>query len=146
MGVGTFFDGWGVRMAPLVEWRPSKYLLFSVIYDERMFYGLKTCKGGIDTSDCFRGSSRSFVQNRNFEIRLVRFRAQVAFNPDISWSTLFQYDNVSDGLEFQTRLNWIIEPGREVFLVVGQDFLTKPGDFRVRETTPAVKVRYTFRF
>ena len=145
-GIGTFFDGWGVRMAPLIEWRPSKYLLFSLIYDERRFYGLETCKGGVSESNCFRGSSQTFVQKRNFEIRLVRFRVQVAFNPDVAWSTLFQYDNVSDGLEFQTRLSWIIEPGREVFLVLGQDMLTKPGDFRVRETTPSAKVRYTFRF
>jgi hypothetical protein len=71
---------------------------------------------------------------------------QVAFTPDLAWNTLVQYDNLSDDLEFQTRLRWIIEPGRELFVVIGQDFDANPGDFRVRRTEPAAKLRWTFRF
>ena len=143
MGVGQFFDGWGFRVAPLLEWRPSKYLLFSWEYDERTFYGLESCKGFAGVN-CVK--STGDVENRTFSIRLARFNFMVAFSPDISWSTLVQYDNISDDLEFQTRLRWIIEPGKEFFVVVGQEFEAKPGDFRTRETEPAVKLRWTFRF
>ena len=145
-GVGQFYDGWGVRIAPLLEWRPNKYLLLSMQYDERRFVGLQTCKtfaGAV----CDRTPGDGVgLENRNFVFRLTRFRVQVAFSPDISWSTLVQYDNVTDDLDFQTRLRWIIEPGREFFVVVGQDLDLKPGDFRVRETRPTAKLRWTFRF
>ena len=145
-GVGQFYDGWGVRIAPLLEWRPNKYLLLSVRYDERRFKGMETCKT-FEGAVCDRTPTVGIgLENRNFVIRLTRFRVQVAFNPDISWSTLVQYDNVTDDLDFQTRLRWIIEPGREFFVVVGQDLELKPGDFRVRETRPTAKVRWTFRF
>jgi len=142
-GVGQFFDGMGVRLAPLLQWRPNKYLLFSLEYDERFFFGLESCKG-FPGADCTRQTGD--VENRNFNIRLARFRVQVAFTPDLAWNTLVQYDNLSDDLEFQTRLQWIIEPGRELFVVIGQDFDANPGDFRVRRTEPAVKLRWTFRF
>lgn len=145
MGVGQFFDGYGVRVAPLIQWRPSKYLLFSLRYDQRRFNGLDSCKS-FPGVVCTRAASEPNRENRDFTIRLTRFRVQVAFSPDLSWSTLAQYDNQSDDLEIQSRLNWIIEPGRELFVVIGQDFDAKPGDFRVRRTEPAVKLRWTFRF
>ena len=145
-GFGQFFDGYGARLAPLVAWRPNKYLLFSAQYDERFFFGLESCIGPtFNTPDCERGP-RGNVANRNFNIRLVRLRTKIAFTPNISWSTVAQYDNLSDKVEFQTRFEWIIEPGREFFIVVGQDFDAAPGDFRTRRTRPAATLRWTFRF
>ena len=155
-GVGQFYGGWGVRIAPLLEWRPNKYLLLSARYDQRIFYDMQSCygpstSGGIINEDgegvnCVVSGDGGDVEKRQFTVRLVRLRGQVAFTPDIIWSTLLQYDNLSDGLEFQTRLRWILEPGKEFFVVMGQDFDMKPGDFRIRETRPAVKVRWTFRY
>ena len=142
-GVGQFFDGWGVRMAPLIQWRPSKYLLFSLEYDERIFYGVESCQG-FAGANCVKGTGD--VKNRTFNVRLARVRVQIAFTPNISWNTVAQYDNTTDDLEFQTRLRWIIEPGKEFFAVVGQDFEASPSDFRTRRTEPAVKLRWTFRF
>ncbi len=152
-GVGQFYGGWGVRISPLIEWRPSKWLLLSLRYDERRFHDMQPCYGGAGTIlrpdptvNCVVSGDGGDVEKRIFAVRLLRWRAQVAFSPDIIWSTLVQYDNLSDEVEFQTRLRWIIQPGREFFVVVGQDLDTKPGDFRVRETQPSVKVRWTFRF
>lgn len=152
-GIGQFYGGWGVRLSPLIEWRPARYLLLSLRYDERRFFDMQPCYGGTGTLEqpdpsinCVVSGEGGDVKNRGFTVRLLRWRAQVAFTPDIIWSTLVQYDNLSDEFEFQTRLRWIVEPGREFFVVVGQDLDTKPGDFRVRETQPSVKVRWTFRF
>lgn len=143
-GIGQFYDGFGVRAAPLIEWRPNKYLLFSLEYDDRLFLGLETCQGFVGAV-CDRQPAGD-LRNREFHIRLARVRVQVAFTPNIAWSTVVQYDNLSDEIEFQSRVRWIIEPGREFFLVVGQDFDANPGDFRVRRTRPAAKLRWTFRF
>jgi hypothetical protein len=148
-GFGQFFDGYGLRMAPLIEWRPNKYLLFSLQYDERFFFGIDSCFGrqgdNGPTVSC-PGDSTANVSNRRFNIRLARVRAQIAFTPNVFWSTLVQYDNLSDRIEFQSRFQWIIEPGREFFIVVGQDFEAQPGDFRTRRTQPSAKLRWTFRF
>jgi hypothetical protein len=141
-GVGQFFSGWGVRFAPLIEWRPNQYLLFSVRYDERIFYDLDACHGGAGVN-CVKGGD---VKNRQFNARLVRFRTQITFTPDLIWNTIAQYENLNDRIEMQTRLRWIIVPGREMFLIVGQDLDAKPGDFRVRETNMVAKLRWTLRF
>jgi hypothetical protein len=131
-----------VRFAPLIEWRPNQYLLFSVRYDERIFYDLDACHGGAGVN-CVKGGD---VKNRQFNARLVRFRTQNPFTPDLIWNTIAQYENLNDRVEMQTRLRWIIVPGREMFVIVGQDLDAKPGDFRVRETNMVAKLRWTLRF
>ena len=149
-GFGELFGGLGLRTAPLIEWRPSKYFLLSLEYDRRQFWGIKSCYGLIDgdptTRNCVNASPSVDVRKRQFTIQLARARVQVNFTPDILWTTLVQYDNATESAQFQTRLRWIFEPGRELFVVVGQNLDTKPGDLRVRETQPSAKVRWTFRF
>ena len=135
------------RIAPTIEWRPSKHWLLSVEFDERHFYGFDACKGStVGTTKCNEDAQEPYRRNTDFDTRLVRVRVQIAFTTELSWSTLVQYDNLSDGLSAQSRLRWIIEPGRELFLVLGQDFDATPGDLRVRKTQPVAKLRWTFRF
>jgi hypothetical protein len=144
---GTFYDGWGVRVAPVLEWRPSRHWLLSIEYDERQFFDYDACKGSTrGTGECRRGVDEPFRRHTGFATRLARARVQIAFNTEISWSTVVQYDNLSNGLSAQSRLRWIIEPGRELFIVVGQDFDATPGDLRVQKTRPVAKLRWTFRF
>ncbi len=146
-GVGTFYDGWGVRVAPLVEWRPSKHWLLSVEYDERHFFGFDACKGStVGTTNCTDDAVEPDRRNTDFDTRLVRVRVQIAFTTELFWSTVVQYDNLSNNLAGQSRLRWIITPGREFFFVVGQDVDATPGDLRVRKTQPVAKLRWTFRF
>lgn len=149
-GFGELFGGLGLRTAPLIEWRPSKYFLLSLEYDRRQFWGIKSCYGLVDdvfgSRNCVNATPSADVEKRQFTIQLARARFQVNFTPDILWITVVQYDNATESAQFQTRLRWIVEPGREFFVVVGQNLDAKPGDLRVRETQPAAKVRWTFRF
>ena len=69
------------------------------------------------------------------------------FTPDITWSTIVQYDNVSENLGINSRLRWIIEPGNEFFVVLNQGFTRiDDTDFRSDLTEVATKVGWTFRF
>ena len=86
------------------------------------------------------------MRSTDAALRLARLRLQINFTPDLAWSTIMQYENVSDGLSFQSRLRWILSPGRELILVVGQDFDASPDAFRVRRTRPAAKLSWTFRY
>lgn len=52
-----------------------------------------------------------------FDRRLWKFRAGYDFNPDLRLQTFVQYDNDSDLLGANTRLRWIVAPGRDLFVV-----------------------------
>ena len=151
IGYGGFYDGTGVRIAPTLEWRPSPHFLLAVDYDERQFWGVRACSGALDGSgnplECaLNASLESTIRNTDFATRVGRIRVQINFTTDISWETFAQYDNVSDQIAAQSRFRWIIEEGRDLFLVVGQDFDASPGDFRVGETELVAKLRWTLRF
>lgn len=89
----------------------------------------------------------------DFTANLARLRSTVDFNPEISWITFAQWDDRTDSLGINSRLRWILSPGREVFLVWNRAFTTRdplerePGfslDPATTDTT--VKVEYTLRF
>jgi hypothetical protein len=75
-------------------------------------------------------------------------QTQLAFSNTLSWTTLFQYDNVSEVLGFNSRLHWIPEAGREAFLVFnyGMNDLDKDNDFTSTTADVSLKFNYTLRF
>jgi uncharacterized protein DUF5916 len=123
VGMGEFFDGTRLQLDLGVQWRPSRHLFMSLSYEEN------------DVS----------LPAGNFSTRIVRARLNIFFTPDLSWNNFVQYDNVSDLLGINSRLRWIIEPGREFFFVINQGFLTD-GDFRSAVTEVSAKLGWTFRF
>ncbi|MFK7895170.1 MAG: DUF5916 domain-containing protein [Myxococcota bacterium] len=145
--VGEFYDGWGYRINPFVEWRPSKHWRLSVELDERHFFDLDACQGSTRAlNTCRQETSEPGKRSTDFMTRLIRARVLIAFTQDIFWSTVLQYDNLSNDLSIQTRFRWIFEPGRELFLVVGQGIDATPGDVRAERTQPIAKLRWTYRF
>lgn len=89
----------------------------------------------------------------DFTTNLARLRTTVDFDPEISWITFAQWDDQTDSLGINSRLRWILSPGREVFLVwnrayATRDPLERDPDFTLtpRTTDTTVKVEYTLRF
>ncbi len=122
---GDFFDGKRLDAGATLNYRPNRHLKAALSY----------------TSNHIDLPSGKFVS------RIIAARASIAFNVEWSWISFVQYDNISDRLGVNTRLRWIPQQGRELFLVMNYDFID-PGnrDFRsnVRDTT--LKFNYTFRF
>jgi Domain of unknown function (DUF5916) len=146
-GYGGLYDSDSVRGRMLVEWRPSAHWMISAEIDERWILGLGACRAVTAAAGtCTANAGTDILRTTDAAIRLARLRLQINFTPDIAWSTIAQYENVSDGLGIQSRVRWILTPGRELLLVVGQDFVAAPEDFRVRRTRPAAKLSWTFRF
>lgn len=139
MGVGGFYNGWGVRLNPRIEWRPNAHWLLSAGLDERHFFDMK---GHTIMPDGSLGP----VQKFDFVQRVLRIRINISFTPNLSWNNFAQYDNVSDSFSIQSRLHWIIVEGRELFLVLGQNVHTADGDLRLGRTEPVAKLGWTFRF
>ena len=88
------------------------------------------------------------VPNGKFSTRIVNATVDVVFSSRLSWTNLIQYDNVSEVMGLNLRLNWIPEAGRELFFVVNHNLQDVDGDNRFHSLTSDVvaKASYTFRF
>jgi hypothetical protein len=126
---GEYFNGTRLIVIPEAEWRPSEHFLFKGRYELRETWLRDPLLGGQ------RGRTHVF-----------RGQLAVFFTPDISWSTLVQYDSVSDSIGVNSILRWIVEDGREIFVVLNQGVDIIDGDWRAGVTQPLVKVAWTFRF
>ena len=121
---GQYFNGTRLLVISDLEWRPSSHWLFGVQYvmtDVRL-----------PTGDTLT--------------HLAALRANVFFTPEVSWSNLVQYDNITNSLGINSRLRWIIQDGREVFVVFNQGIENLNGEVKRGLTEPIVKVKWTFRF
>lgn len=123
VGGGSFFDGTRTRARADLSFRFSKFVQMGVVY-------------AIDDIH---------LPNGDELIHLLSARLSLLPSADISWVTLVQYDNVSDSVAINSRVRWIIEDGREVFLVLNQGLDTSDG-VEAGRTAPLVKLQWTFRF
>jgi len=121
---GEYFNGTRVVLIPEVEWRPNEHWLI---------------KGRYALHEAWLNGERG---------RIHIFRGQVAiyFTPDISWSTLVQYDNASNSVGVNSIFRWIVQDGRELFVVLNQGADIIDGDLKRGVTHPIVKLAWTFRF
>lgn len=93
---GDWYDGHITQSRTEVNYRPNAYLNAKLEYNE----------------------DRGRVSGGDFTVRIERMSLDFSFNEDLSIETLVQADNQSDTLGLQSRLRWIVEEGRELFLVV----------------------------
>ena len=79
---------------------------------------------------------------------LYQFRVDVDVDPFTSWRTLAQYDTDAKDLSVQSRVRWILEPGRELFLVglFGFEKENSRSSFVSADQSLAIKLEVTFRF
>ncbi len=84
----------------------------------------------------------------DFMTRLISLNSQYAFTSNLYWVTLVQYDNISEVIGINTRLQWIPKAGQEGFIVLNYNMedADKDNDFRPLTRDLSVKFRYTFRF
>lgn len=123
---GDFFNGERVNMSGKFTWNQSRYFIASVSYD---WNDIELPQG-------------------NFTTRLSSVNTQVAFSPTLYWITLAQYDNVSEEIGINTRLQWVPKAGQEGFIVLNYGLEDRDQDntFHATSSDISVKFRYTFRF
>ena len=81
-----------------------------------------------------------------FVANIYRLNLNILFSPDITLYNFVQYDSQSDRMGWQSRFQWIIQPGREIFLV-WNSIASDPYDrFRMEEASARLKVKFTIRF
>jgi hypothetical protein len=122
--VGDFFDGTRLDGEASVSWRPSRHFAGELGYEESW----------IDLPD------------GNFVVRLASARLDAAVSPDLTWSNFLQVDNESDSLGWNSRLQWILEPGEEVTFVFNNIWTRDRGTIASTAGDASLKLQYTIRF
>jgi len=123
---GEFFDGDQIATGASVLWRPNPHFKFATSYH---FNEIELPYG-------------------KFITRLLSLRADVAFSNKWSWENLVQYDNVSYRLGVNSILRYVPRAGREIVVVVNQEYIDMLQDrhFEKTYTDMTFKITYTFRF
>ena len=82
----------------------------------------------------------------NFVTQIYRVNLNFLLSPDISWSNFAQYDNKTETFGWQSRFQWIIKPGKAIFLTFNSPLIDPLERFRPEVYEARVKVKYTIRF
>jgi hypothetical protein len=84
----------------------------------------------------------------SFTTRIITATYDIMFSSTLSWTNQIQYDNVSEVMGLNLRLNWIPEAGRQLFFVINHNVQDFDEDNRFHSMTSDVVARmsYTFRF
>lgn len=82
----------------------------------------------------------------SFDVNIARTRVDLFFSPWISWFNFVQWDDVSEEVGVNSRLRWIIEPGRDLFFVLNQGWSTFDNSLTPITTDLRAKIVYTMRF
>ena len=81
-----------------------------------------------------------------FIATVYRVNLNILFSPDITLYNFVQYDSKSNKMGWQSRFQWILKPGREIFLVWNSIASDPYERFQLEEAGAKVKVKFTIRF
>jgi hypothetical protein len=122
---GGFYDGDLTRLEGELTLKPSPYVLVSL--------------GG--------EWSRGTLPAGRFTAKVLAFRLELNFSPNLGWSSLVQYDSDSLELGLQSRLRFRIRPGSDLFVVFNRGWLhEEDGSYRRYFDRGSAKIQHTFRF
>jgi hypothetical protein len=123
---GDFFDGERDQIIGELIWVPSQHFRITTGYE---YYDVRLPAG-------------------DFTVRLATIKTDIIFSATLSWVNLIQYDNVTETAGINSRLHWIPEAGRELFIVLNhsvQDF-DRNDSFHSEAADLTAKFNYTVRF
>lgn len=82
----------------------------------------------------------------NFQTQIYRLNLNFLFSPNLSWYNFAQYENQTETIGWQSRLQWIIKPGKEIFLTFNSPLIDPLERFRPEIYEARVKIKYAIRF
>ena len=124
VALGEFFDGMRDRYSVFMTWRPSPLFIGQVEYSHN----------DVD------------LPAGEFTTQFGMLRANFSFTPEIAWNNFVQWDNESKELGLNSRLFWIPEPGREIYLVFNESLDRVNGSTSPLFQELSFKIGYTIRF
>jgi len=124
--IGEFYNGDTTGIFTSFNWNQSRYFAMALNYD------------WTDIS----------LPQGEFTARLTSLSTQVAFTSELYWISLLQYDNISENMGLNTRLQWIPEAGQEALIVLNYNMqdVDKDNTFHTALSDLSIRFRYTFRY
>lgn len=86
------------------------------------------------------------LEESGFVANIYRLNLNILFSPDITLYSFIQYDSQSNKMGWQSRFQWILKPGREIFLVWNSIARDPFERYQLEEAGARFKVKYTVRF
>lgn len=86
------------------------------------------------------------LEESSFVANIYRVNLNILFSPDITLYSFIQYDSQSNKMGWQSRFQWILKPGREIFLVWNSIARDPFERYQLEEAGARFKVKYTVRF
>jgi len=77
---------------------------------------------------------------------IYRVNLNILFSPDITLYNFLQYDSQSERMGWQSRFQWILKPGREIFLVWNSIISDPYERFEMEDANARLKLKFTIRF
>jgi hypothetical protein len=124
IGLGTFYSG--NRSDLLIQ---AGYKVFVPVY-----IGLESDRKWVSLPD------------GNFITQIFRFNLNFLFSPNLSWYNYAQYENQTEIIGWQSRFQWIIKPGKEIYLTFNSPLIDPLERFQPLAYEMRAKVNYTIRF
>ncbi len=81
-----------------------------------------------------------------FKVQVGSAKINYTVSPDLQFSLLGQYDNLSESLGMNFRIKWTPQPGNDFYLVVNQGYDTTNDQFRPTQGEASIKGTWTLRF
>ena len=81
-----------------------------------------------------------------FTAYIYRVNLNILFSPDITLYNFVQYDSQSERMGWQSRFQWILKPGREIFLVWNSIVSDPYERFQMEDASARLKIKFTIRF
>jgi len=93
-------------------------------------------------------SDRKWVElpDGSFVTQIYRLNLNFLFSPNLSWYNFAQYENQTETIGWQSRLQWIIKPGKEIFLTFNSPLIDPLERFKAEAYEARIKAKYTIRF
>lgn len=93
-------------------------------------------------------SDRKWVNlpDGDFVAQIYRVNLNLLISPSITWYNFAQYENENETIGWQSRFQWIIKPGKEIFLTFNSPLIDPLERFSPEIYEARVKVKYTLRF
>jgi hypothetical protein len=85
-------------------------------------------------------------QFENSSIHVMSGMVQYSFTPDLVLSSLLQYDDISNSMGVNSRLQWEYKPGAKMFFVVNQGYVDEMTGFIIKDLELVAKIGALFRF
>ena len=123
--VGSFYDGDRQQLSSTLVYRPTNRISIMLDYSLNLI---------------------DWEQFKDSTINLISGRIQYSFTPDLTLFNLIQYDDISNSIGVNSRLQWEYKPGAKMFFVVNQGYVDEMTGFVIRDLEVVAKVGGLFRF